>query len=484
MKSLRTIINSLSHNEIATFRLFLSTHCRNGKNKKLELFDQLVDQNLKGHSAESADVSRQSVYQLKKRLKEDLYAFLITQDQVRDLKNKLFLEMECHKKLYCFKILFDKGIHDHAHQVLTDVLSISSKNALHSLYLEAVNIKNIYFPLAPSKMVRKIPFNQEIRKLRKNLGENLYINQYLSESGNFLHENEDSFRIRLMDQLAGFDLADNESAIDLLLEVNQLFFEKNFCLAYDKVVQGLQADTGISADSNRLSLAYVELTKACISKRALADARRCLEQVPAKLIMSEPFVHILLELQFLIAVKVDDTTRLEEIWEQSRRLRSIRENTILTTRWSFYSLLKSFRERNFKKVIKAANGDVILLFKDRSWLMNVKMLELMSIYELKDIDWLYYKIESFRKSFSGTGWKQQRISQIVNLLKVYASGKELSGSEIRERIDRIETDFPWHPLSNEVFNYCTYVGAMLSADGPPRFVRADSRSLAPLPASF
>lgn len=109
MKSLRSIISKLSHNEIGTFRLFLSSHCRNGKNKKLELFDYLVNQTPESLPSDSNEVSRQSVYQLKKRLKEELYAFLITQEQVKVCNDRSFLEMECHKKLYCFKILFDKG---------------------------------------------------------------------------------------------------------------------------------------------------------------------------------------------------------------------------------------------------------------------------------------------------------------------------------------------------------------------------------------
>lgn len=484
MKSLQSIINSLSHHEIGTFRLFLSSHCRNGKNKKLELFDHLVTQTSKIHSSDPGDMSRQSVYQLKKRLKEDLYAFLVMQDQVKDTRDKLFLEMECHKKLYCFKILFDKGIHDHAYQVLTDVLTISADNALHSIYLEAVNIKNVYFPLAPSKVVRKIPFNQEIRKLRKNLGRNLYINQYLAESGSFLHENEDAFRRRLMDRLDGFDAAENEPAIDLLLEGNHLFYEKKYASAYDKVVQVLRADTDISADSSMRCLAYVELTKACISMHAISEARRWLDQAPEKVMMPTSFLPLLLELQFLIAVKSEDTIRLKALWEQSGRLRSIRENAILMARWSFYSLLMFFRERDFKKVIKVVNGDSFLLFKDRSWLMNAKMLELMSIYELNDSDWLYYKIENFRKIFSGTGWKQQRISQIVYLLKACASGKELATAGIREKILVIERDFPWHPLSNEVFNYCTYLEAMLCADSSHRVVLAESQSYASLPGGL
>ena len=93
MKPLRSIISKLSPNEIGTFRLFLSTHCRNGKNKKLELFDKLVRQTPESTTA-VIDASRQSLYQLEKRLKEELYSFLITQEQVRDYNDRFFIEMD------------------------------------------------------------------------------------------------------------------------------------------------------------------------------------------------------------------------------------------------------------------------------------------------------------------------------------------------------------------------------------------------------
>ncbi len=464
MKSLRSIINKLSHHEIGTFRVFLSSHCRNGKNKKLELFDQLVKKIPESASSDSTQVSRQSVYQLKKRLKEELYTFLITQEQVKVCNDRSFLEMECHKKLYCFKILFDKGIYDHALQMLNEVLNSASKHALHSLYLESVNLKNIYFPMTQTKVVRQIPVNHEIKKLKKSLGRNLYINHYLSESGNFLHESDDSFRLRLMRKVSDFDMAESEPVIDQLMEVNHLFYQKDFHSAHDKLVDLLGTDADISGDANLVNLVYVELTKACICTNALVEAQRWLPQAKLSMIKVDPFFQLLLELQFIIAVGSGDTVKQKEILEQSRQLREIRENAVLTAKWSFFALLISFQERDFKRVIKAANANSTFLFKDKSWLINLKMLELLSIYQLKDSDWLYYKMESFRKIISGTEGKQQRISQIANLLKVQISGKGLSQSDTHDKIIRIEKEFPWHPLSNELVNYCTYIKAMLAAD--------------------
>jgi hypothetical protein len=461
MKSLLSIIDKLSDSEIDTFRMFLSSHCRNATNKKLELFDRLVNQTLQSHPPES---SRQSVYQLKKRLKEELYAFLITQEQAKVSNDRSFLEMECHKKLYCFKILFDKCIHDHAQQVLNDVLNISFKHSLHGIYLEAVNLRNIYFPLTRTKIVRTIPVNHQIKKLKKNLGSNLYVNQYLSEAGNYLHESDDSFRRRLTGRLADFDLAENETVIVRLMDVNRLFSQKEFYSAGNSLVELLDSDADVSGDANMLSLVYIELAKACIGMHELAEAQRWLRQTEPGLIKVDTFGHVLLELHFIIAIRACDSGRLIEILKQSQRLLDHTGNPVLKAKWSFYELLMSFQEGDFKKVIKGANGNSTFLVKDKSWLMNLKMLELLSICQLKDSDWLYYKLENFRKTLSGTEWRQQRISQIVNLLKMHVSGKGVSHADMYDKIMRVEKEFPWHPLSNEVVNYCTCVKAMLAAD--------------------
>lgn len=466
MRSLRSIITRLSPHEVETFRTFLSSHCKNGKNKKLELFDRLIHRTPDELSAGPMEVSRQSIYQLKKRLTEELYAFLLTQEQARDNDEQAFLEMECHKKLYTFKILFDKGILDHAHQMLSDVLNIASRHALHSLYLEAVNLRNIYFPLAKAMTVKRVPVNQEIRKLKKSLGRNLYINQYLSESGSFLHESDDGFRLRLMNQLGEFDLGGNEPVIDRMLEVNHLFYAKDFSAAYSKLTSILETDADIASDANTLTLLYIELTKAAIGLNALFEARKWLSEVEARVSRPDPFVHLLLELQYILAVRSGDTAKLKGLLEHARLLPDIRENPVLAARWSFYSLLENFLKRDYKKVIKVANGNPALLLKDKSWLMNVKMLELLSVCALKDSDWLYYKVESFRKMLSGAQGKQRRICQVVNLLKLHAIGKEISQSDADERISKIESENSWHPLSNEMINYCSYLRTILGVDVP------------------
>ena len=265
------------------------------------------------------------------------------------------------KSLHCFKILFDKGIQDHAHQILNDVLNVSSKHSLHSLYLEAINLKNAYFPLTQTLVKRKIPVNHQIKKLRKSLSRNLYINQYLAESRTSLHESDECFRLKFMNELVDFDLAENEFVIDRLIEVNHLFYQKDFKSVYNKLLELAQTDFDISGDANMLGLVYIELVKVCICMNDLEEAKKWMSQAEFILSKSEPFVHIFLELRFIIGVRSGDIEKLKEIVEQTKRITEINENEVLTAKWSFYKLFLSFQQRDFKKVIKVANGNRIFL---------------------------------------------------------------------------------------------------------------------------
>jgi hypothetical protein len=450
------------------FRAFLSSHRRTGKNKKLELFDHLVhrsadDRPVHLPDQEDRKSSRQSVSQLKKRLQEDLYSFLISQHQSKNYNDPLVLEMDCHKKLYCFKILFDKGVHDHAYGILEQVLNISVKHSLHSLYLEAISLKNIYFPSIQGGPKRKVLVNTRIKSLKQNISRSLYVNQYLSDSRASLFDDDTHFRRKLMNELAGFELTENEYVLDHLMEVNRSFYLRDFESAYDLLMELAETDECISGDASILGLIYIELAKVCI---CLSDPGQAMEWVcKAELLLegSESFVCVLLELRFIIAFRFDDMEAVTTVLEQAGCIKDLRDNEVLTARWSLYTLFLNFQKKEFKAVIKAVNAGHAAMLKNKNQLYIIKILEIFSIGQLEDSDWFHYKIESLRKLMGGEG-KQPRFNQVVNLIRGCMSGKKLSPSDVEDRIIQIEKQYPWHPLGCELFDFCSHLREMQQTD--------------------
>lgn len=461
MKSLVSIIKKLSPNEINTFRSFLTTHSRTGKNKKLELFDQLV-RTTDVTPFNSSATSRQSTYQLKKRLQDELYSFLTLQDQQRNGDDQLFREMDCHRKLYCFKILYDKGIRDHASQVLQEVIDVSSEHGLHGLYLEAINLRNNHFPVKKD-VKRKIPIRYQLRKLKKALGRNLYINQYLTESAKIFFDNDGSFRLTLINELVYFDLSATEHVIEQLMDVNHLIHQREFLSAQDKLVRLSEAELG---DDDKLrGLILIDLAKVTLCLGNIARTAELIANVREFVGRYGSFFTVFLELNFFIHVRNGDFSQLSRIVNEARQNKEIRESDVLRGKWACYSLYMSFLLGRYREVIKIVNGDPVFAFRNRSWLINIKFLELVCILKTGDVDWLFYKIESLRKLISTLTEKPERVMRLLALIKAFASGQG-SFAVIREKIVSLEREYPWHPFGIEVINY-TQVLLELSKEAPP-----------------
>jgi hypothetical protein len=112
----------------------------------------------------------------------------------------------------------------------------------------------------------------------------------------------------------------------------------------------------------------------------------------------------------------------------------------------------SFLAGKYREVIKVINADAAFAFKSKSWLINVKLLELLCILRTSDFDWLFYKIESLRKVVSGLPEKPGRVTHLLSLIKTFVSERG-SPLGMKEKILQLEREHPWHPLGIEVINY-------------------------------
>jgi len=470
MKSLSSIIRKLSQTEIDSFRNFLLSHSKSSNNRKLELFNQLATKSSGDRDGSVAQThrkgSRQSEYQLKKRLQDELYAFLISQHPAKAAGDLQSLEMECHKKLYCFKILFDKGIPSHAHQILDEVLTVAMQNSFYGLYLEALSLKNIYFPLTQSRSSKKIIIETQIRKLEESVSMNLYIRQYLSGAINNLHENDQAFRMSLISELKNF-FPDSGSPIDRLLQVNYYFLNNDFSKAHNNLIALTDSATLTTHGKGTQAIVCLELVKACLCMGDYPQAREWLVRAEGALTDLESFRPLLLELQFYIALRCDaDSRHLQCVIDLARRTRGIMNNEVMTAKWSFYNLFVQYLKRDFKAVVRLTNSEETSILRNRAWLVQAKLLEVLSIYLLGDSDWLYYKIESLRKLINGTRSMLQRQVHIVTLLKTHLYKRALSHEAFEASLAHIETQFRWHPLGCEPINVCTQIRHIFKTGTP------------------
>jgi hypothetical protein len=461
MKSLTSILEKLSQAEVETFRLFLKNNCRNGNSKKLELFEEIVKGAHDGPPNGRRDVSRQSVYQLKKRLQQELYSFLMLQEQGSNGGDNSFFEMDCHKKLYCFKILLDKGIHDHAYEMLQEVLQVSVEHSLHSIYLEAVGLKNTYFPLQEADPEQSNAVSYEIRELKKSLDRDLYVTRYVMEAGMCLHQDDRSFRTAMAAGAAGIELNECEGTIRDLLKINELFLQGDYVTVGWKLRELYSREVREGETNGTVGLICVELTKVCIYMEDLGQAAQWLERADGALGIRKIFSPLLLELRYVITARRGDYCRLAVIVSEAAGNVVITGSEGLALRWNWFALYAEFLSGNYRQVIKKVNAQGTSV-RNKSWLVHFRMLELLSIFLLQDYDWLHYKTDSFRKSFTCLEERWPRIGMVLQLMRNIANGKITSAFDKELSVAAISKASPWHPLGMEIINYCDFISpAML-----------------------
>jgi hypothetical protein len=297
---------------------------------------------------------------------------------------------------------------------------------------------------------RDIPISGKIKKLTHSLGRNLYINQYLTTATSVLHDTDQVFRKSLMADLVGFDISDAELVVERLLDVNKKFSDLDFMPAHEQLLALLEEDSIASVDENIIGLIYIELIKSCICMNDLLSASKWLKHGERALRKFDLFTSVVLELEFIIALRNAQPETARSVVLQAEQLQEVISSEVLTLKWSYYSLLLSFQGRCYKEVIKSVNANPIFSSKMKNALVNVKFLEILSVFHLNDWDWLQYKIDSFRKIISGLDDRFPRIVQTIALLKAQTGGRVISGAEVSKAIILIEQEFPWHPLGLEV----------------------------------
>lgn len=467
MKSVFSIIKSLNEKEVKDFkRLFLAWK-KDGENRKRELFEAILQSkkmvDLKKFVREQR-YSRQNYYQLCKRLRENLYDFLFSFHETKKDDERLAEEMDCHKKLYCVKIMMDRNMQEHAREVLDETINISYQQELPAIYFEAVNLKHKYFPFEGSE---HLPNNMTtrgcVKEISDNYNNNDYIRQYLVESVLSNHQCDSDLRVNMMtfvqQQLSG---ADND-IISRFHNVNSLFYERKFDSTYlhlRALVDQLY-DNSHQPDICMQGLVCLDLTKVCIALKKYDEAEKYLRHAENHLHHLKYWLTIIYELRYIINLRSGSCAEQNILIDELYKLTMPCSKDHSTAKWRLYSAWNSYYQQDFKEVIKLANIKVLPNQNGHKEYFILKILELICIYQLHDMDWFYYKSESFRKLLNGRSDVADRTQLLFGFIRKYFFNEETH--ELLEKIAKLENISPWHPLSHELLNITDVLASLVSS---------------------
>ncbi len=455
MKDLKYVLSTLSTNEIKSFRKFLKDKSPKGINKRIWLLDKISKsksafpgKDEKNETDSGDNTSRQATYQLKKRLREDFYSFIITQSKFSGSHTDLGpdSEMQCLKKLYCFKVLIKRHLFHEAKNLLSEIYDIANRHHLDGISIQTELIADRYFHDFPRTNLK---FDRTMKRLRHNHRVYDYVNNYLEESISFKHTDDRSFRQSLNKASLQDGSVEGDSTVDELLKINDSFFQNDYINAH-KITYRLKLalqETPQGESSTFDGIVLLELAKAYLCLGKHFKAVKCLNK--AKVLFKDHTTGRLVvwELYLMACVRDGNVVLVEKAIKEIQKIASDLKDPDYGIRTQLFRAYLSFMKDDHRQVIKLANS-YKSSSKSSSWIINLKFLELISILFMGDFIWLEYKMESFRKKVASADGDWKRLLDFVHYIKTELCYDQVPISDqTRSSISKLLIHMDsWHPL--------------------------------------
>ncbi|MDO9553363.1 hypothetical protein [Rhodonellum sp.] len=471
MKTFKVILDNLSASDIKAFRSFLLSGKKGGEGKKLMLFDEWVNFNHETKKENSTPFldekySKQAYYQLRKRLWDDLIMFFFLQNKENHGDDKLKVEMDCHKNLCCFTIFIDKKLLKEAHSLILEIIDKAIKHQLPHIYIEAIALYARYFPFSEKVSAYRNSVRSQIKLLHEEIDFYCYLNRYQKESIEKFHISDEDFREKLLKDQNYYADGENRWLLEEFFTINKMFQKRDYKEAYIALMifsNGIENHQVYRDKTQVRGLIYIELIKCCLCLGNNFEGSIWIQKAEAVLGNHEYWKIIICELKFLLAFRSSNLSTQFSILQEAAKIEIMSEHKNCHFKWQAYSIFSSFQKKDFKEVIKAINAKSFTILKHQNWLILMKFLELISILELKDLDWFQFKLETISKKNKMLSTQYRRMHHLLNMLKdsfITPIGKS-DALEISKRVEFIETNFPWHPLGIEIFDINKTIGYLL-----------------------
>lgn len=125
--------------------------------------------------------------------------------------------------------------------------------------------------------------------------------------------------------------------------------------------------------------------------------------------------------------------------------------------WEYWKALTFFSLEKYKPALKLIHDCQSRLKSVPDYYLGSKMLELMILFEQKDMDWLEYKMENFRKLLSRWSHKASiRLNSAFHLLSdlhQHTEVERLLESSLWEKLNQRIGEYKWRPDGFELLPY-------------------------------
>jgi tetratricopeptide (TPR) repeat protein len=425
MDGLIKLIGTLKPSELKWVDQYYELRSGNEGEKRGKLF-RMVSSGEKYTNEEAMKVlygkkSPSAFSQLKMRLKNDLLDLLALQHSQSNKSGQSKAVFECRKAINHGGVLIDRGLYQEAVPILLKASALARKN---ELFAESILIDELMRSRIPDSV--GVIGNGEkdetdginIQSLKMLLTENIKENAVsldttrAAKSSHKAVEEVSSGKVcepeklddskEKLEQLKGDYDSTKLSGVGFfyyLSAVKFCIYENDYERALDyayRLLEMLDGNETLSTPSN-IAKVNMEIAIILVNLDRVEYAKEYSKVAITIMKEREILSMSALEGLFFAYFNTDRLDEAEAVRKEVMALPMVKESELMSSKWNYLEAGIQFRAGNFKEVLKLLRQNNRFLRKDNEWFLGYYVLEMMTMVEVEDLDFFYYKAEAFKK---------------------------------------------------------------------------------------
>lgn len=482
MKSLQSLVKVLRPSEKRLLLHYYSRNTNSEEKLRLKLFKLVVSGVATDDEAKTllkSSGGKSAYSHLKSRLKDDILNMLLTQDTSKRLAQpNRAAELDCRKKVAQSHLLLLRGAQVEGMNILNKALKTADQ---YELLAERLQINHLlrekFIGSGSTKELKRL--NKDISADLKRYEALLYVEQqsFVLSSPEFAKNlrsrtKEDDY-IKLIADLGRLFKKHKLARIGFWYFMAATEFHGSRANYEEVVLLGLKFLKLVEkspAVKSKNNIAGVNLTlgTANLELRKFGDASKHLSR--SEQLFAASGFNRLTCLQYLVLSEVaagNQQTALNYI-DLALVHPRINKREPLLPRWLYMKACVEFLNKDVDSSFKTLNKDGYLLKQQDEWNVQFRLLEMIQLIEMRDEEWLDFKLDATRKFLTrhkklNRPRIQVAIDLIGNLHRKNLDYTEISNAnlELLEACLIERKGYEWNPAGSEIVRFDKWIESKL-----------------------
>lgn len=478
MKNLLPIVNSLDGKEKRLIRKFLSIQTNGMEQKKLQLFDIILDKKV-GDDKEACHILYNSepnsaFSHVKRRLKKDLLNFILLQDAKRkDSPKRVQAEVDCRRMTLQGQLLLQRGIYDEGEKLLNAALDLAETYEMFSEVLSIRNYLRTIFGFRKGLEVFE-KYSENMDYALEELGKWLKIRKYYNQIAlpNEFQTNKmmgvKDVGEKILADLEKFEGKESSERFTFWYYVSKMHYyniNKNFEKAREFSKEPLKLAQKGSIMSSKTNYAGI-LKDIIFIHINLGDNEQAVEYSrEAVKTFRKGTMNELRAMDYLLFAHLrnEDYDAATKVVEDALKHKQINTgNKLIKARWLFFRANLEYLQGDLNAAAKSLSTNDHITSDKSGWNLGYKLLQMMIHIDENDLFLVDYQIKNFNRLLSPKKTETENIGRarvISKVIRLFIKHRgdfketfEVAKDEIAVLSEGKDELF-WDPMGYEVIRF-------------------------------